>query len=88
MSDRLNLVISPNPITHFGKITFNSAGGRTDIGIYDSLGRMIKNLYSGVMKSGEQTISIENENYKSGNYYVRVQQGDLQQTKLAQMISE
>lgn len=86
--EELNLVISPNPITHFGKITFNSAGGRTDIGIYDSLGRMIKNLYSGVMKSGEQTISIENENYKSGNYYVRVQQADLQQTKLAQMISE
>ena len=80
--------VYPNPVVHFAKINFQSSNAKTSICLFDSLGRLVKTIYEGRLSEGAKSISLENENYKSGNYYIRVQHGDVQQTELVQMISE
>ena len=84
----LQMSVYPNPVVHFAKINFQSSNAKTSICLFDSLGRLVKTIYEGRLSEGAKSISLENENYKSGNYYIRVQHGDVQQTELVQMISE
>ncbi|MBK9992561.1 MAG: DUF1501 domain-containing protein [Saprospiraceae bacterium] len=84
----LQMSVYPNPVVHFAKINFQSSNAKTSICLFDSLGRLVKTIYEGRLSEGAKSISLENENYKSGNYYIRVQHGDVQQTELVQMITE
>jgi hypothetical protein len=49
---------------------------------------MIKVLYTGILDEGIHHFVFENENYPSGNYYIRVQQGSVQKTEMLMIHSE
>lgn len=84
----LKLNIYPNPISHFGSLTFMSQGLLTDISLINPLGLVIKKIYHDKPEQGLVNVNLENENYPTGNYYIRIQHGNLQKTELIQMVSE
>lgn len=66
---------SPNPFGQSTYIRFRTNGGKTVIQVFDMMGRMIKTPVDADMAAGEYTQYLENENWPSGNYYLRIQNG-------------
>ena len=86
--EKLKLKIYPNPVVTTCKIELSSHRGKTLLQLFDPLGRMIKVLYTGILDEGIHHFVFENENYPSGNYYIRVQQGSVQKTEMLMIHSE
>lgn len=86
--EKLKLKIYPNPVVTTCKIELSSNRGKTLLQLFDPLGRMIKVLYNGILDEGLHHFVFENENYPSGNYYIRVQQGSVQKTEMLMIHSE
>jgi hypothetical protein len=69
----------PNPFVSSTNITFTTGGGHTLIQIFDGEGHLIRKLIDETMQAGDYKVSFENENYASGVYYARFQNGVVQQ---------
>ncbi|REJ82426.1 MAG: DUF1501 domain-containing protein [Bacteroidetes bacterium] len=78
----INLISNyPNPFNESTYITFKTSGGHALIQIFDNEGRLIKTPVDGDYPEGEHKIWFENENYRSGVYYARFQNGSVQQVR-------
>jgi len=78
----INLISNyPNPFSDSTYITFKTSGGHTLVQIFDSEGHLIKTPVDGEYTAGEHKIWFENENYATGVYYARFQNGAVQQVR-------
>ena len=72
---------SPNPFTTSTNITFTTAGGHTLVQVFNGEGLLIRNLIDQEMAAGDYRVTFENENYATGVYYARFQNGVIQQVR-------
>jgi len=78
----INLISNyPNPFSDSTYITFKTSGGHTLVQIFDSEGHLIKTPVDGEYAAGEHKVWFENENYATGVYYARFQNGSVQQVR-------
>lgn len=78
------LKIYPNPFTDKTNISFTTDGGHTLIQIIDNTGRLIVNLLEkDYPAQTTQTIIFDGSHLPAGIYYVRFQNGSVQQVKPA-----
>ena len=78
----INLISNyPNPFTASTYINFTTNGGYTLVQVFDNEGKIIKTLADGEYAPGTYKVWFENENYLSGVYYARLQNGSLQQVR-------
>lgn len=77
-----NLVYAyPNPFVDRTKIKFETFGGHTMIQIINNEGSVIKTLVDGDMQAGKYDLECNLEEAPAGIYYVRLQNGSIQQVK-------
>lgn len=78
----INLISNyPNPFTSSTYISFTTQGGHTVVQVFDNEGRMLKTLADGEYDPGTYKVWFENENFGSGVYYARLQNGSIQQVR-------
>jgi uncharacterized protein (DUF1501 family) len=75
------IVNYPNPFTESTSITFKTKGGHTLVQIMDTLGRVITNLVDRDYVPGSYTLSFNSGVLPTGVYYMRLQNGTIQQVK-------
>jgi len=75
------IVNYPNPFTESTTITFKTKGGHTLIQIMDTLGRVITNLTDRDYNPGSYTLTFNSGGLPTGVYYMRLQNGTIQQVK-------
>ncbi|MEO6915002.1 MAG: DUF1501 domain-containing protein [Chitinophagaceae bacterium] len=71
----------PNPFVESTKISFKSAGGHTVVQVMDTEGRVIKVLADRDYLPGLYNIDFNSYGLPTGAYYVRLQNGALQQVR-------
>lgn len=71
----------PNPFVESTKITFRSKGGHILIQVMDTSGRVIRLLADKDYPSGVHNIDFNSGPLPAGAYYVRLQNGPLQQVR-------
>ena len=71
----------PNPFTENTTISFTTKGGHTLVQVIDSLGRLISNLVDQHYAPGKYTVTFNGFGLPAGVYYMRLQNGSLQQVK-------
>ena len=76
----------PNPFTTSTNITFTTAGGHTLIQIFDGSGQLIRTLIDQDMQPGQYAVNFENQNYSTGVYYARFQNGVIQQVRMMTLV--
>jgi hypothetical protein len=85
----VNLISNyPNPFTASTKITFTTAGGHTLIQVFDCEGRLMRTPIDQDMNAGYYSVDFENENYPTGLYYARFQNGVIQQVRAMNIVRE
>jgi hypothetical protein len=68
-----NLKAYPNPVVDRFNVEFSlGADSKTEIGVYDMEGRIVKSLYSGFCHSGENQFSFNKANLSSGTYFLLI----------------
>ncbi|MBK8954752.1 MAG: DUF1501 domain-containing protein [Saprospiraceae bacterium] len=77
----LELTLTGNPLSSRSSIQVSCSDGPTLIQLIEPMGTVIKTIFKGKLNAGIHSFDIENENYRPGNYYVRVQQRSAQKTK-------
>lgn len=78
----VNLISNyPNPFTDSTYITYTSQGGHTLIQVFDGEGRLISTPLDREVDAGTYKLWFENEDYPSGVYYARLQNGSAQQVR-------
>lgn len=73
--------VYPNPvqsITHL-KLILNQSG-QTQITLFDMQGKILLNIYEGNIEAGSNEFEINLENYKPGNYFIKILQGNSNST--------
>ena len=73
--------IKPNPFVTFTIIEFSTTGGHTLIQIIDSLGRVVRTPVDRDYAAGVYDETFNSGELPSGVYYVRLQNGPIQQVK-------
>jgi hypothetical protein len=93
-SDKLNaeagkniITNYPNPFQSTTTIDFESMGGHTLIQVFDVEGRLLKTLLDGHTTIGRHKITFENEGYRPGVFYARLQNGALQQVRTMMLVN-
>lgn len=72
----------PNPFTASTNITFKTKGGHTLVQIMDTSGHLVKVLVERIYPdAGTHKISFDSSYLQPGVYYVRLQNGEVQQVK-------
>jgi uncharacterized protein (DUF1501 family) len=71
----------PNPFVERTKITFKTSGGHTLVHIIDALGRSIKTLVDRESAPGVYNIDFDSGGLPNGVYYMRFQNGIIQQVR-------
>ncbi|ATL45967.1 hypothetical protein COR50_01640 [Chitinophaga caeni] len=71
----------PNPFTTKTKVTYTTKGGYTLIQVFDTTGRLIKNLVDSHQAAGDYTVDFDGERLPNGVYYARFQNGMHQQVR-------
>jgi hypothetical protein len=71
----------PNPFTNSTTIRFTTKGGHTLVQVIDSSGRVVSNLTDQYYAPGKYTVTFNSFNLPAGVYYVRLQNGSIQQVK-------
>jgi uncharacterized protein (DUF1501 family) len=71
----------PNPFITRTTIEFTTSGNHTLVEIFNPFGQQIKTLIDKDMPAGTYQVDFENEGYAEGMYYVRFQNGVVQQVK-------
>ncbi|MGQ3012886.1 MAG: DUF1501 domain-containing protein [Flavobacteriales bacterium] len=80
LSDALKLTVYPNPMTSSAYAEFEIMDGFTRLELYDPLGRLMKVYVSTMKPAGKYKVYLENENFRPGNYFLRLENGPLQKT--------
>jgi hypothetical protein len=82
-SDEKVLVFNyPNPFTSSTKITFKTKGGHTLLQVIDGSGQLIKVLLEKTFAAeGTHTVDFSADFLPAGVYYVRLQNGPIQQVR-------
>lgn len=75
------LDIYPNPFTDWTRLQFRSAGGPTIIQIFNDAGQLIASPANAFFPKGEHQVDWQAEHLPAGQYYVRIQQGGIQQVR-------
>jgi len=75
--------VFPNPVNNIANIQFNLAENKDNIevGIYDMVGKKIKNLYNGPLSQGGQDFSIDVSGLSKGVYFVSIISSDRRVTQ-------
>ncbi len=81
VAGELLVSVYPNPFTTYTNVQFTTGGRHTMVSVFNSYGQQIKTLVDADMQAGTHTVSFENEGYADGLYYVRFQNGAVQQVK-------
>jgi hypothetical protein len=76
----------PNPFTSSTNITFTTAGGHTLVQIFDGSGQLMRTLIDQDMQQGVYSVNFENQNYSTGVYYARFQNGVIQQVRMMTLV--
>jgi uncharacterized protein (DUF1501 family) len=71
----------PNPFTETTTISFTTKGGHTLIQVMDALGRVIQTPVDRDYASGNYQVSFNSYGIPTGVYYMRLQNGEIQQVK-------
>lgn len=70
-NSQLSIKASPNPVEGNTRLTYNvGKSGWLDLMVVDSQGKMIKQLFQGLVNEGEFHTSFDGEEVASGVYYV------------------
>jgi uncharacterized protein (DUF1501 family) len=75
------IVNYPNPFTSTTKISFKTQGGHVLIQVLDTQGRLIANLADKEYFPGKYELGFDSQGLPQGVYYLRFQNGPLQQVK-------
>ena len=78
----------PNPFTTSTKITFTTAGGHTLVQVFNGSGQIMATLIDQDMQAGDYTVDFVNQNYATGVYYARFQNGVIQQVRMMTLVRE
>ena len=73
--------IYPNPFVSFTQIKFSTTGGHTLIQVIDTLGRVVRTPVDADYTAGVYETTFKSGELPSGVYYVRLQNGPIQQVK-------
>jgi hypothetical protein len=75
---KIEVQVIPNPITSGGELRLRMlAAGHTTVGIYDMLGRLVKELPAfDIADAGEYAVELDLSELLKGVYTVRVEQGN------------
>ena len=71
----------PNPFVESTSINFVTSGGHTLVQVIDTVGRVIKNVVDQEYAAGTYTTSFNGRGLPTGVYYLRLQNGSVQQVK-------
>lgn len=72
----------PNPFTSTTSVTFKTNGGHTLVQVVDAQGRLVKTLLERTYsEAGTHRVSFDSGGLPQGIYYVRLQNGPVQQVK-------
>ncbi len=71
----------PNPFVEKFNVDFETAGGYTLLQLYDYSGRIMATLVKDTRVAGKYTVGFDAEQLLPGNYYLRLQNNDIQQVK-------
>lgn len=71
----------PNPCVNSTKIKFETKGGFTLVQLINNEGTVLQDIVSKVMQAGIFEVDCDMQTLPSGIYYVRIQNGPLQQVK-------
>lgn len=80
LNDSIDIQIYPNPLVDRTTIQARVVDGYTIIQLISPMGVVLKTIHKGKLNAGSHSFDLENEQYPSGNYYVRIQQGPAQKT--------
>lgn len=69
----------PNPFSSHTLITYESAGGHTSVGIYNTSGQLINTLVDSELQTGTYRVGFDTSDLSSGTYYARLQNNLVQQ---------
>jgi hypothetical protein len=76
------LKISPNPTKRSAVISFTvRKAGRVSLTIYDMTGRLVKLIANAELTEGDHTFNLDVYNFRAGVYLLRMQSGQISQTK-------
>lgn len=65
--------ITPNPVANTAQLTLNlESEAQTSIAIYNTLGQQVKNIYTGSLSAGLQSIDMNTTELISGTYFIKV----------------
>lgn len=78
--EKIFVRISNNPLITRTQIELNCPAGQTMIQLIEPMGSVIKTVFKGKLEQGIHAFDLENEDYRPGNYYLRVQQMTDQKT--------
>src|SRR6266487_972434 len=71
----------PNPFVQYTTIKFTTNGGHTLVQVIDALGRLVRTPVDGNYTAGSYTKPFDSGALPTGVYYLRLQNGPLQQVK-------
>jgi uncharacterized protein (DUF1501 family) len=71
----------PNPFVQYTTIKFTTNGGHTLVQVIDALGRLVRTPVDGNYTAGTYTKPFDSGALPTGVYYLRLQNGPLQQVK-------
>jgi hypothetical protein len=72
----------PNPFTLATTLTYHlTDGGHVNLRVYDATGRLVAVLVDDVQMPGQHTAAFDAAGLASGHYFVRLEAGELQQTR-------
>jgi hypothetical protein len=73
----VNLLCSPNPVTDQAQISCTVTDfGPMTIALYDQLGRVVSNIFSGDLSAGDHSFTISARGLSAGIYYLRASGGN------------
>ncbi|MCB0630788.1 MAG: DUF1501 domain-containing protein [Saprospiraceae bacterium] len=75
------LDIYPNPFIEWTRLRFQSTGGPTILQVFNDAGQLMATPAHSIFPKGEQQVDWHAEELPAGRYYVRIQQGGVQQVK-------
>lgn len=75
------LDIYPNPFTEWTRLRFKSEGGPTILQVFNDAGQLLATPANGLFPKGEHQVDWHAEELPAGQYYIRIQQGSLQQMR-------
>lgn len=69
-----SISLSPNPVTTYSHVTYKVTGSvNATIRINDAQGKVVAEIYNGILNEGTYNYSLNTSNLSSGNYFITAQ---------------